>query len=311
MGRSANTSLKIGLLCALTSCVGWQADRLPEGWKSLPRRAELAAVPFYPQDDSQCGPAALATLLSWSGDSVDVAELEPQVYTSSRRGSLQNDLVAAARRHGRVAYPLVGMEELLTEVAAGNPILVLQNLGLGWYPAWHYAVVIGFDLTTGQVILRSGRNPRKVMPFRVFERTWARSQRWALAVLPPGDLPASAEHERYLEAAIGLQRAQQWRAAARAYQAALERWEGSLIALMGLGNSRYAAGDLAAAEEAFRLASRTHPDAAAAFNNLAHVLSAQGRPREALEAAQRAVALGGPYAQVSADTLEEIRATTR
>ena len=34
------------------------------------------------------------------------------------------------------------------QVAAGSPVLVLQQLGVGPWPAWHYAVVIGYDRTT-------------------------------------------------------------------------------------------------------------------------------------------------------------------
>ena len=311
MGRPAPIALGIAILCALTSCVSWQADRLPQGWERFPRRVELTAVPFYPQDDHHCGPAALATVLSWTGDPLDPEDLELQTYTPVRRGSFQAELVTAARRRGRLAYPVEGIESLLTELTAGNPVIVLQNLGLSWYPAWHYAVAVGFDLAVGRIILRSGRDPRKVMHFRVFERTWARSGSWGLVLLEPGELPATAEEVRYLEAAVGLERARQWHAAARAYEAALERWEGSLVALMGLGNSRHADRDLPGAEKAFRRATQRYPDAAAAFNNLAQVLAEEGRLPAALTAAERAVALGGPHAAAFAETLEKIRAQVR
>ena len=50
---------------------------------------------------------------------------------------------------------------------------------------------------------------------------------------------------------------------------------------MGLGNSRYAIGDLTGAERAFRQAIETNPQNGAAFNNLAHVLAEQGYYAEA------------------------------
>jgi hypothetical protein len=50
-----------------------------------------------------------------------------------------------------------------------------------------------------------------------------------------------------------------------------------------------------------------HPRAADAHNNLAQVLLEQGRKREALESAQRAVAIGGPRVEVYESTLKEIK----
>jgi tetratricopeptide (TPR) repeat protein len=50
-----------------------------------------------------------------------------------------------------------------------------------------------------------------------------------------------------------------------------------------------------------------HPMAADAYNNLAQVLLEQGRKQEALEAAQRAVAIGGPMREVYESTLKEIQ----
>ena len=47
--------------------------------------------------------------------------------------------------------------------------------------------------------------------------------------------------------------------------------------------------------------------AADAYNNLAQVLLEQGRKQEALEAAQKAVAIGGAMREVYESTLKEIQ----
>ena len=73
-----------------------------------------------------------------------------------------------------------------------------------------------------------------------------------------------------------------------------------------LGNVEYALGERAAAERAFRRASEAHPQSAAAFNNLAHVLAESGRLPEAEQAARRAVALGGPLQPQAQETLQSI-----
>jgi hypothetical protein len=65
--------------------------------------------------------------------------------------------------------------------------------------------------------------------------------------------------------------------------------------------------DLDTAEVAFTQASRDHPDAAAAFNNLANILAERGKFDDALTAAEQAVNLGGPLLPTTQATLDEIR----
>lgn len=270
---------------------------------------ELSEVPFFPQEAYQCGPAALATVLNWSGVAVTPEALTPQVYLPERKGTLAIELMAAARRHGRVPYVLrPELEALLAEVAAGHPVLVLQNLGLDWLPRWHYAVVVGFDLGRGEIVLRSGRLARRFTRLSVFARTWRRGDSWAMVVLPPERLPRTAEELPYLEAVAALERVGRHAEAAQGYSAALTRWPHSLPARLGLGNVRYALGDLAEAEAAFRRLLQDQPDYAPAWNNLAQVLADQGRFGEAEAAARRALDLDdkGAHASLYRQTLDLI-----
>ena len=290
----------------LTGCATTHAPRTRGTSQDLPPRVELGAVPFFSQEDYQCGPASLAMALASSGVPVRPEDLVAQVYSPARQGSLPTDMIGAARRHGRLAYPISTIEDVLAELAAGNPVVVLQDLGL-WRPRWHFAVAIGYDLAQEKVVLHSGTKRREVLSFARFEGTWAPSGHWGLIVLPPGRLPATAKEQTFLEAAVGLERARQWKAAAEAYRSAHERWPTSLGALIGLGNSRYALRDLSGAEEAFRVATRLHPVAAVAFNNLAHVLAEMGNLEEALAAARQAVALGGALEEVYRATLLDIQ----
>jgi tetratricopeptide (TPR) repeat protein len=196
---------------------------------------------------------------------------------------------------------------VLAEVAAGNPVIVLQNLALDWYPMWHYAVVVGYDLENHTIILRSGTEPRQVLPLTTFERTWARSKYWAMLVLPPHVLPQTIGSHAYVQAVVALEKAGFAAEARAAYEAALDRWPDNLTALMGAGNTAYAQGDPAAAERAFRRAAELHPASDAALNNLAQVLADQGRLTEAEAMARSALALSGPNSVVAAQTLRDIR----
>jgi tetratricopeptide (TPR) repeat protein len=303
------SGILVGLLifngCAAVSIKNWQQHAA-----QLPAQFELHTVPFYPQEKYQCGPASLAMALGWSGLRIAPDDLTPQVFTPALKGSLQPAMVAAARRHGRVAYEIAGANALLKEIAAGHPVIVLQNLGLSWIPLWHYAVVIGYDLGAEVVILHSGVTNQKITALRTFDNTWARGKYWGLVVVPPDRLPATAEENSYLKAVVGLENARQWTAAIAAYKAALSRWQQSFSAHIGLGNSYYALGNLKSAEEVLLMTTRRFPEQGVAFNNLAQVLWEQGKKQEALKAARHAVMLGGPLVDEFQKTLEQIQADT-
>lgn len=274
-----------------------------------PTKAMINNVPFFAQDELQCGPAALAMSLNWSGVSIDPSDLSPEVYTPGLKGSLQNSLIGSARRHGRVAYPIAGIDSLFAEISAGHPVIVLVNLGFFWYPKWHYAVAIGYDQEREQVTLHSGTSAEEVVSFWTFNNLWKRSDYWGLLVLSPDRLPAVAEENRWLIAVAGLEKTGHWGGAATGYNSALNHWGNSFVALMGLGNSKYNLGDLDSAADAFYQATRIQPENGLAYNNWANVLAEQGKTHEALTAAQRAVDLGGPFQETFRQTLHEIESS--
>lgn len=296
--------------CASLGAAGTAALRSapPAG---LPRRVELAATPFYPQEDFQCGPAALAMALGAAGLATPPEQLARQIFLPGRQGTLQVEMVTGARRNGALAVEIPGsLDALLRETAAGHPVVVLLNLGLSWAPSWHYAVVIGYDLDAAAFLLRSGPIERQELPFETFERTWARAGSWAFVVLPPGRLAASADEAQTTSALVAFEKTAPPLRAATAYRSALTRWPASLTIAMGLGNSLYKAGALPEAEAVFHSAARRH-NAAAAWNNLANLLLERGRLREARDAAQKAVALGGPTLDAARDTLQRIEAASK
>ncbi len=304
--RRLQTFASVLLLWALAACAAPQTLSLIKDPGGLPPRAEVAEVPFFPQEDLYCGPAALATVLAWTGRPVTQEEMAKQVYTPGREGTLRSDILGGARRNGSLAVPVTTLPNLLAEIAAGNPVLVFQNLALDWVPQWHFAVAVGYDLEAREIVLRSGTKARRVTLLDTFEHTWERGEYWAMVVLPPDRLPASAREAEVLRGALGLERAGQLSPAATAYESVLGRWPNSLGALMGLGNLRYAAKDLSGAEAAFRRAIGTNPEAPAPWNNLAYVLAGQGRDQEALAAAREAIKLAGDQAEPYRDTLKEL-----
>jgi tetratricopeptide (TPR) repeat protein len=251
---------------------------------------ELTATPFFAQESHQCGPAALAAMLGATGVDATPAELVSQTYLPERQGSLQIELVAAARRHHRIPYVLApNADALFAELNAGHAVLVLQDLGVGPLHLWHYAVVIGYDVQPQQVVLRSGTTQRLVMPYEDFVRTWRKSGQWAVVVVSGDVLPATANAQQYVESIVPIEALGDIDTARVAYATALTRWPDNLLALFGLANTEHQLGQLAAAESTYERLLRLAPDNPVVLNNLAEVLLARGCPMRAETYARRAV----------------------
>jgi hypothetical protein len=302
--NSAARGLTAIVLLGLSAC----STQLVNNASASTARVELSDTPYFPQSDYQCGPAALATILGAAGESVTADALVHEVYISGRKGSLQAELLTAARRHGRIAYVLEpSLSALLGELEQGRPVLVLQNFGASFLPHWHYAVVIGYDRERDTFLLRSGREPRQELAARRFLGTWSRADQWSFIALPPGALPADANAARYLDAVSALEALGNHGAVTPAYEAALGRWPDEALAWFALANNRLALGQTAAAESSYREVLRIAPEQIPARNNLALLLARRGcidEARAVLEPASAAAA--GPLAAEIADSERQI-----
>jgi hypothetical protein len=281
------------ILLSISACAtSPQTRQLLDEPPDLPDRVELAEVPFYPQQEYHCGPAALAAVINYRGASVTPEQIAGMIYVPELKGSLQTEVTAAARQFDLLPVRLEPrMESLLRELDAGNPVFVLQNLAVDWYPMWHYEVVIGYDFDSGDMILRSGTNRRLTRSFATFEKTWQRAGYWGLVMVPPEQVPPTAGADAFLDAVIGLEQVGRTSSANRAYLAALQRWPDSLLAYSGLGNTAFALGNYADAEKAYRSALEIDPRSAAIWNNLAYALARLGEREASLAAIERAIEL--------------------
>ncbi len=281
------------LLLLLQACATPpQSLQLLKSPPDIPSRVELESVPFYAQRDYQCGPAALATIINHYHKETTPEELLPLVYIPELKGTLQIELKAAAKRFDRLAVELDGkLISILREVANGNPVLVMQNLGLGTLPFWHYAVIIGYDLQNQQIILRSGEIKRLVRPFAVFERTWQRAANWSLVMVPPDVIPETVSEKQYINAAVELEAGPNPQAGQLAYKTAIKHWPNNYVLQMGLGNSSYRVKDFHLAKQAFRAATEIQPDRPEAWNNLAYALLNSGDGQQALKAIEQSIIL--------------------
>jgi len=281
----SNVSALAGLAMAAASLLGTGCSfnpplRLNE-IQGLDAAAELVDVPFHPQQANHCGPASLLTVLEYSGVATDYQTLVDRVYVPGLGGSLQAEMTAAARSLGRVAYVLPPEEgAVLGEVAAGRPVLVLLNLGVPSSPRWHYAVVVGFDVSTNRLLLRSGLESRRVAKPSAWLRRWDWAGRWAMVLLRPGEWPARVHRSRLLEALADFELVGPPEDVEKAWARASRAWPGESIAWLGLGNATYARSELARAEAAYTRALELDPTSLPARLNLAMVLADSDRACE-------------------------------
>jgi len=306
------TARAIAWTLAVATALGACTTRLP----SVPEdpRRELTGVPFFPQTIHQCGPAALATVLTGTGIVVTPEQLAPQVYIPGRRGSLQVEMLAAARSHGRLAYVLAPrFDALRTELDAGNPVLVLQDLGALGIRRWHFAVVIGYDPDLDILVLRSGTIRRHIEARERFLHTWQAGQNWAAVITPPDRLPATATGDTYIRALTAAERYLSPTVLASAHAAARARWPTDPLVLLASGNQAYAAGLLKEAIADYRSLLAVAPGNVAGLNNLANALLDSGCPGAAAAEAEKALALlepGSPLAAAVEDTLAKTAAAS-
>lgn len=202
--------------CLLAVTLGGCASQPSSELKQLPQRVELSAVPFFRGNADQSAPMALAAALSQQG-----VRITPGLLGLPKAPEkLQSGVQTTARQYGMVVYPLeASLPALLTQVAAGYPVLLRYQEGSAFWSEPRYALLVGYDRYKQRVLLRAGNSRRMPMDFDTFESAWKKEGSWAVLVQQPGQLPAQVDRQRWLKAANDLAQAGQEQAARQAVSA--------------------------------------------------------------------------------------------
>ncbi len=144
----------------------------------------IEGVPFFPQEEFQCGPASLAGVLNYYGLRITPAEIAAEVFSRSARGTLDMDMVFYAQRKGMKAEQYTGsLEDLQGNVDSRRPLIVLIDQGFWVYQNNHFMVVVGYD--QGGIIVNSGKEENKFISLDSFLNTWEKTKFWTLRITPP------------------------------------------------------------------------------------------------------------------------------
>ena len=252
-------------------------------------------------------------MMGAEGAATSPGGLAEQLFVPALEGSLQVEILAASRRHGYIPVRLGSeVQTLVDTIAAGKPVLVLQNLATPGKPHWHYAVLIGYNASTNKLVLRSGTEFRKEMRLRTFARTWDWAGKWAIVILEPGEMVDTISQNAYFQALIDIEQTENLELSHTAYSGALAHWPESEILWTGVGTSAYGLGALSQAEIAFRKLLEFHPESVTGRNNLASILHERGcnaLALEQIELAKELLADDQRFADMVKTTQQEIAAS--
>jgi ABC-type bacteriocin/lantibiotic exporter with double-glycine peptidase domain len=144
----------------------------------------IEGVPFFPQEEFQCGPASLAGVLNYYSLRITPAEIAAEVFSRSARGTLDMDMVFYAQRKGMKAEQYAGsFEDLQKNLDSRRPLIVLIDQGFWVYQNHHFMVVVGFD--KGGIFVNSGKEENKFISLDSFLKTWEKTKFWTLRITPP------------------------------------------------------------------------------------------------------------------------------
>jgi predicted Zn-dependent protease len=151
------------------------------------------------------------------------------------------------------------------------------------------------------------------MDVEKFARLWDWAGNWAMVVLQPGEIPATAEPGPFFESMVNFESVAGSSAAAPAWRAAALKWPNEPQPYLALGNQLYASGDLDQATVLYRQGLKLDGNDVALANNLASVLGELGCPQqgeELLLPVAAALTEDSGWYKIVSSTLAELSALT-
>ncbi len=158
------------VFCCLAAAAGGAAE-------------QVEGVPFFRQERHQCGPAALAGVLAYYGQPLDMARILQETYTESIRGSLMPDLENYARKLGfRTESGQGTLQTIQERISAGRPVILLIDNGVWLAARPHYILAVGFN--EKGVIAHDGSHHSVLFGYEKFEKAWGKMGNPYLVIHP-------------------------------------------------------------------------------------------------------------------------------
>jgi ABC-type bacteriocin/lantibiotic exporter with double-glycine peptidase domain len=152
-----------------------------EGWV----RVDVPLV--RQQGKSDCGVAALASVLSYYGRGSSVAEIDRTLGGAPAKGVRASQLVEYARAQGLAAFAVFAtVDDLRHELDRGRPVIVgIAKPYSGKRALTHYQVVIGYEPRRERLLTLDPADGIRDYPMTGFLREWEATKRVAIVVMEP------------------------------------------------------------------------------------------------------------------------------
>ena len=138
-------------------------------------------IPFYPQEEYQCGPSSLSGVLNYYGVDVSPEDIALQIFSASAKGTLNVDMILYAEKKGLTAYQYESsFQDIKDKIHSRYPLIVMVDYGFWIFQSNHFMVVVGYN--EEGIIVNSGREQFKFIPLMDFLKLWKRTQFWSLLI---------------------------------------------------------------------------------------------------------------------------------
>jgi tetratricopeptide (TPR) repeat protein len=227
-------------------------------------------VPFVKQKKSYCGPAALAAVFAYWGNSRSQEEIASSIFSLDLKGALNIDLEKYAKDNGFWAKGDDGdIERIKSRLKAGIPIIVMQKLHPFVLNRYHYTVIVGFSEDKKIIIEHTGENEFVIRSYNGFKRNWYAAGNWMLEIMPLEQVKENMSAQDSVELGVLLEKKGQWDESLKRYYDALRENSQTPMALFNIGNVYLRMGHLDDAELAYRKAIELNKDFPDCYNNMA------------------------------------------
>jgi ABC-type bacteriocin/lantibiotic exporter with double-glycine peptidase domain len=153
---------------------------------------------------SDCGVAALSSVLSYYGKGSSLAVLEQRLGGAAGKGVRARRLRDYARSQGLAAFVFYGtMNDLRHELDRGRPVIVgVAKPYAGKRALTHYQVVVGYDPRGEQLLTLDPADGLRKYPVAGFLREWQATKRVAIVVMEPPLSPTGNVQARALQSSL-------------------------------------------------------------------------------------------------------------
>jgi len=151
-----------------------------------PKSFKIDDVPRIKQLTNYCGPAVVSAVFKHFGREISQETVGKAVYDPSSRATSGSDMLLFGQENGFAAYSWnSGIEDVKSKLAAGLPVIVLQQNSLT-DTSGHYRVLTGYDDASSKFYAMDPYYDEITeLSYPKCEQLWHPTGHWALIYVPP------------------------------------------------------------------------------------------------------------------------------